>query len=599
MVRVAVCPKCSHESVMFDQPDSEQWARCPECRTYFQIKHATAREIPQLVMTEDEALLSEEESEGAKETVDSAALETRWDTRSTTSAVSTQTVAGVEPATTSPPAETRNESDDSLPPENGKDAGRRTVSDLSSLATWSDLPVDQIEAKARAEQAGDLPTNFPVTSATPTLRLRRSRDEDEVNRETQPPESPDDSGERFDKWFQTKETIFDFTPPVTDRVEGNLTGAAPPLIAADASLNSDALEQSKTEAEAAADEERSTEDEEPESAVTNSERSGTSTPKVPAWPQGRPIQNWSRPSRRRSPLRLFVMIGFGGIVGTALGYYALLWLFGPQRDFLNAGQYLPSAILPSEFRSPVITVPANDATTSETSGAADLAADDEEPIEFEQMPATDEGSESDVESAADGLAREPAEIVGAPSFSADELAVALGKAKEAQAGLVAGNFDDGAQVKRTKGLSYMAFCDLAQKATFVDKDSSGSYASALDREVHELARTTLADAHAQQEVALLAPRWIKSAKRTHGGIFLAGRVTNQSDKGSVIEWNFELGSGEPLTVLVGQEQAESIEPSARPLAILGWIVDQPAANVHGYTGDATQAVRAGRIISLE
>jgi hypothetical protein len=593
MVRVAVCPKCSHESVMFDQPDSEQWARCPECRTYFQIKHAAAREIPQLVMTEDEALLSEEESEAAKDTVD-AALETRWDTRSTLNAASTQTIAGMEPATTSPPPEMRNASDESLPPETGTDAGRRTVSDLSSLATWSDLPVDQTEAQARAEQAGETPVRFPVTSATPTLRLRRSGEEDEATRETQSPESPDDSGERFDKWFQTKETIFDFTPPITDQVDGNLTGEDPPLIAADASLNSDAGEQSKTDADAAADEERSTEDEEPESAATNSERSSTSAPQAPAWAQGRPIPNWSRPSRRRSPLRMFVMVGLGGIVGTTLGYYALLWLFGPQRDFLNAGQYLPSAILPREFRSPVITLPTNDDTTTDTTGAADLAASDEEPIEIEQMPAPDEASES----AADGLAREPAEIVGAPSFSADELAVALSKAKEAQAGLIAGNFDDGAAVKRTKGLSYMAFCDLAQKATFVDKDSNANYASALEREVHELVRTTLADAHAQQELARLVPLWIKSTKRTHAGIFFAGHVTNQSDKGSVVEWNFEPG-GEPLAVLVGQEQAESIEPSARPLAILGWIVDQPVENVHGYTGDSPQAVWAGHIISLE
>jgi hypothetical protein len=121
----------------------------------------------------------------------------------------------------------------------------------------------------------------------------------------------------------------------------------------------------------------------------------------------------------------------------------------------------------------------------------------------------------------------------------------------------------------------------------------------LEREVHELLRATLADAHAQQELARLVPLWIKSAKRTHAGIFVAGRITNQSDKGSVVEWKFESRSGEPLTVLVGQEQAESIEPSARPLVILGWIVDQPAENVHGYTGDATQAVWAGHIISLE
>jgi hypothetical protein len=179
------------------------------------------------------------------------------------------------------------------------------------------------------------------------------------------------------------------------------------------------------------------------------------------------------------------------------------------------------------------------------------------------------------------------------------LAVALRKAQEAQAGLVTGNFVDGGVVKRTKGQSYMAFCDLAQKATFVDKDSNASYASALEREVQDLVRATLADTHAQQEVAHLVPLWIRSTKRTHAGIFFAGRIVNQADKGAVVEYQVDFGSGEPLTVLVAQEQANSIESAARPLAVLGWMVDEPVKNIPGYTGDASQAVWAGHIFSLE
>jgi hypothetical protein len=587
---------------MFDHVDSDEWVRCPECRTYFQVKQAVAREIPQLVMTKDEALLADEESESAKETVD-AALDTRWDSQRTLSTSSTRTISGVESASTNVPTEERTGSEESLPPESGKDAAGRTISDLSSLATWSELPIDQIEAQARAEQAGDAPVSAPLNSETPTLRLRRSVDEDEATGEKESPESTEESDDRFDKWFQNKATIFDFTPPTTDEIDIDQSEGAQPLEKGAASPNSGEDDRWEFDIDSAPGEESSPDvvaEAEPKDA--KHDRADVRGTWPPAWPQERSARKWARHGRRRSPLRTFIMIGFGGIVGLALGYYALLWIAGPRGDFLDAGRYLPSAILPRGFRSPVVKLPTNDDMTTETTSARDLAASagdlslgDDKPIDMEEQPPADEGNEIAAAGDTDDLAR----IVGAPSFSEDELAVALTSAKQAQAGLLTGDFDDGAEIKRTKGQSYKAFCDLAQKSTFVDKKSNASYASALEREVDELIRTTLADAHAQEEVARLVPLWIKSTKRTQAGIFLAGRVANQSDKGSVVECQIELASGEPLTLLVATEQAESIESSARPLAILGWIVDQPAETVHGYTGDARQAVWAGHIATLE
>jgi hypothetical protein len=510
-----------------------------------------------------------------------------------------------------------------LPPENSQDAARRTISDLSSLATWSELPVDQVEAQARAEKAGDTPASLPVASETPTLRLRRSRDEDEATGEKESSESPEESGDRFDKWFPTKATIFDFTPPTLDEIDQEIADDAQRRNEAAASPSREADDDAEFEIDSASDEEEpESDDAEFESPDADHEREDSRATPPTVWSHSSHARNWSRARRRRSPLRLFFMIAFGGVVGLALGYYALLWIAGRQGDVLNLSNYLPSAILPREFRKPVIKLPANDVAITETIGAVEPPAVDEEPIdadpteedaseedptdevptEIEPPPAVQE--ESSASAATDGAAAgadiaAASNVAGAPSFSADELAVALSKAKEAQAGLVTGNFDDGAEVKRTKGQSYMAFTDLAQKATFVDKSSIATYASALEQEVQDLVRATLADAHAQEEVARLVPIWIKSAKRTHAGVFLTGRATNHADKGTVVECQLDLGSGEPVTVLVAQEQAESIESSGRPLAILGWIVDRPSENVHGYAGDAPQAVWAGQLISLE
>jgi hypothetical protein len=587
---------------MFDLAGSEEWARCPDCRTHFQIKNAAARDIPPLVMTKDEALLAEEESETAKETVDSA-LETRWDTRRTYSTTASQTVIGSEPTTGVPP-EDKTELTKPSPSESANDQNKRTISDFSSLATWSDLPVDQIEAEARAEKAGDTPNDYPPPSQTPTLRLRRSpKVNDEASRTDKSPQSSEDSGDRFDKWFQPKETIFDFTPPTPDEAANELIDEPRPHD--EAAELSDAEEEASSamDSDVADNDEFSSDDKsssEDEPNDPNDERGERPPTLPPAWPQGRPAPHWARPSRRRSPLRTFIMIGLGGVFGLALGYYVLMWITGPSGDFLNAARYLPSAILPREFRSPVVTVRdsdpiSSDSIASETIESPALDDGDQEPVNTEPTPAPVETGEiTPTEEAG-----ETAVVAGAPSFSADELAVALRKAQEAQAGLVTGNFVDGGELKRTKGQSYMAFCDLAQKAIFVETVSNASYASALEREFEDLVRTTLADTHAQEEVAHLVPLWIKSTKRTHAGILFAGRVTNQADKGTVIECQVDFGGGEPLTVLVAQEQAESIESSARPIGVMGWLVDRPAENVHGYTGNAPQAVWAGRIISLE
>jgi hypothetical protein len=598
---------------MFDLADSEEWARCPECRTHFQIKNASARDIPPLVMTRDEALLADEVSEAAKETVDSA-LETRWDTRRTFNGASTQTIAGVEP-TTNVPAEDQIRSAEP-PPESARDEAKRTVSDLSALATWSDLPVDQSEAQARAEQAGDTPDNYPAPSETPTLRLRRSPNaKDDDSRTEKLPQPSAGSTDRFNRWFQT-ETIFDFTPPTPDDAANDLADVPQPLNEVARTSNFDEQAQSEAESDATDNDEYSSYDEsssgEESSPDNESSSDGESQPNdrnnkhgdappamPPAWPQGRPVPHWARPSRRRSPLRTFIMIGFGGVVGVTMGYYALMWITGPRGDFLDAAQYLPSAILPSEFRSPVVTVGdgdwvASDSIASQTIESPDVGDNFAEPVATEQAPPPETGEITGTEGVGGA-----AIVAGAPSFSADELAVALSKAKESQAGLITGNFVDGGEMRRTKGQSYMAFCDLAQKAAFVDRKSNASYASALEREVQDLVRATLADTHAQEEVAHLVPLWIKSTKRTHAGIFFAGRVTNQVDKGTVVECQVDLGGGEPLTVLVAQEQADAIESSARPLGVLGWLVDEPSKNVHGYTGDAAQAVWAGHIISLE
>ena len=205
--------------------------------------------------------------------------------------------------------------------------------------------------------------------------------------------------------------------------------------------------------------------------------------------------------RQRSIVRTLVTTVLGGFVGLALGYYALLWIFGPVIDTFNAAKYLPKAMLPSSFAKgpqvaggPAIvqkadqtpTEPVEDATPS-AGDAAEQQASFTEPVDAKRTEATGDRSGETATSAENPAAepaafdappaapvnesvpqREPVRIKAAPSFSAADASTALQAAKDAEPGLVNGSMSDGREVAQAKGASYSKLADLAQKATFKD-----------------------------------------------------------------------------------------------------------------------------------
>ncbi len=60
----------------------------------------------------------------------------------------------------------------------------------------------------------------------------------------------------------------------------------------------------------------------------------------------------SSTSRRpnRSAFGELVKIVVGGAAGLVLGYWFLLWIGGPQRDFLQVGHRLPAWMVPASFK---------------------------------------------------------------------------------------------------------------------------------------------------------------------------------------------------------------------------------------------------------
>jgi hypothetical protein len=191
---------------------------------------------------------------------------------------------------------------------------------------------------------------------------------------------------------------------------------------------------------------------------------------------------------------------------------------------------------------------------------------------------------------------EPVHVEGAPSFSGAELSAAIAAAKNAEAGLLDGSLNDSREIDRAKGYSYSIISDLAQKATFVD--GAAPDVVPLQTEAEDVFRTILATPHARQEVAQIAPMWINSANRRQGGVFFAGKLGSDEAKGTLNEYSIDLDNGKSLPVLMSPALAEQAKTTG-PVAIVGWIVDDPAKSVPGYTGSAARPIYAAKIIPLQ
>lgn len=208
-----------------------------------------------------------------------------------------------------------------------------------------------------------------------------------------------------------------------------------------------------------------------------------------------------------------------------------------------------------------------------------------EPAEFSAPPA------APVKEASAG---ESIQIKNAPSFTSAELAAAVATGKDVIAGLVHGNLADGNEVARAKGASYLLLADLAQKTAFIDPHANE--AARLQGDAAEVFRSALAEPRTREEVAQIVPKWLVSTKRTHGGVFFAGTFARAEIKGSVAESTVDMGSNQSVPVLLSPALVDGAKGS--PVAIIGWVVDQPAENVSGYSGSTPQAVYAAKVIPL-
>jgi hypothetical protein len=323
-----------------------------------------------------------------------------------------------------------------------------------------------------------------------------------------------------------------------------------------------------------------------------------------------------RARKKRSAVRMLVGTAIGGVVGLSLGYFVLLYLRGPEGDFLQVAKHIPNAVLPKSF--------GNNSTQIAEAAIKPIDTDSEESVNvpagyIEETPAPAEpaalveparddryGSEPSPldEPAAEPIAAETASMTAAPlplrgpTFTVDQLATALEAAIAAQASLVTGDLSDAA-VRRTKGMSYAKLCDLAEAITFVDRSSASVETEQAVEGADRLFRETLVDAHTRSEIARIAQIWIDSPHRRHGGIFLAGTPSGGQIAGDVYEYELATENSGKLTLLMREPLDPLVESSDQPVGIVGSIVDNPADEVVGYRGTAKRAIWVTRAIPLD
>jgi len=325
-------------------------------------------------------------------------------------------------------------------------------------------------------------------------------------------------------------------------------------------------------------------------------------------------------------------IAAGGVVGTIGAIYILLYLLGPEGDLLQIAQYLPSAVLPASFQtateqvvvtpSPPIDAAPGDESANVPAGYVEEAAapsesenvtseepTDETAVEPSAEPSDDERyaaepSPLEDEPAAEPIAEEKPQaavtpqLLHGPLFTVEQLSTALEAGKGAQERLMAGDLSD-ESVRRTKGMSYAKLCDLAEALTFVDRSAPSIESEDAISGADQLFGETLGDPHTRDEVARIAPIWINSPHRGHGGIFLAGKVSGGQIEGEVYQYELALNDGDKLTLLMPEPLDPSVEVSNHPVGIVGSIVEKPAEQISGYSGTAERAIWVARAIPLD
>jgi hypothetical protein len=359
---------------------------------------------------------------------------------------------------------------------------------------------------------------------------------------------------------------------------------------------------------------------------------------VTATGEGIPLDLRTAPRRKRRPAGVRTLVGVigGGVLGIALGAYGLLWLQGPNGDFLGLAKWLPPAMLPSSMSSMAnvetdddvsVASQADDApdgasmpqadenllsTDSDEQGmapgaAATLPNDNQPPrLDPEVMQATAEEPVADAPTAAAPTVA-PAPAASTPTawpttpivgdlrnvklYSVAELGELLEDADAAHRQFLAGDLTK-QQSWATMGPAYMAIAALAERYTLTDPSAYGNELITKQLAAKNIFRGTLGDPARRTDLATIAARWLQHERRQNQGVVLIGRVRDLQPNGKWTQYTIDVPLGEgtvAATVLMDRISFTTGDE----VAVVGAILQKPLQRLTGYQGEAAEVVIAG------
>lgn len=327
--------------------------------------------------------------------------------------------------------------------------------------------------------------------------------------------------------------------------------------------------------------------------LTNAGR-GAETDEPWNTPEGK-TQAARRERKARNPVVELVKITLGGVLGLAVGYGILLWVF--KTDPFDLAKRLPPVMVPDALK-PAGAVGAGDkkvdpfaqpkpgeqAKTTAPSNRPELPPL-QEPVEMPEQLAAHEGPKNIPVSML-------ADSVRAMAEANDAMAV-LDIAREAKTGSETAVAPGGVALKAAREMYYDRLAKLAEVITLLpkghDRDISRSTAGAMVVQgVGE--RTKL------EELGALAAERMKLGDEAKSGIVLAGTVKGIEPLGEQYRTVIELADQKTEVPVISAERPYVLANDS--VIVLGTVVKDPEHNLWHYSGDDAQVVWSGTILKV-
>jgi hypothetical protein len=237
-------------------------------------------------------------------------------------------------------------------------------------------------------------------------------------------------------------------------------------------------------------------------------------------------------------------------------------------DFLNGTMEVPSLDLESPLDEPMLDI-------EPPSGG--VPGDATAPV-----PSPDDASP----------AEEAPGLRGAPRVGAEDLQPRLTEAVNANTALDKAEEMELTEKRRLLADFYQCFANLGEVLTFIDQSDATLAAPLAD--VDALVEEVGAQKEKLDLIGAVAPSWMDNL-RPNDGVILFGVVQAVSQEGPYYETRLQLASRDQREVpIVGLEDPREHYQQGDRVLVLGTLVEDPAAKLGAYTGDADMVVLDGR-----